>query len=301
MLYHVFMLLWGINFIEGFAIMTVAGTVCGWYFTGEDDIGRRKQKDKFPVLASMYRTLRYHLGSIAFGSFLIAAVQMARLALEYLDSQTKKAQEKSRLVRILMKCFKCCLACFERCVKYLTRNAYIFVAFRGHSFFGAAKEVFFLIKENMAQMGVVGVISHYLMILGKFLLMGISTVICYFWLEYDKNYDTVTTLFTPIITEALVAFVIASVFLQVYSVAIDTILICYCEDIKLNDGSKEKPYYGGIYLLKRGGKYSKGTMRAHVDDDGESVAQEDEEDDYNDYDDKADGISKAQSTSSDLI
>merc|ERR1719502_1921005 len=47
MLYHVFMLLWGNNFLEGFAIVTVAGTVCGWYFTPEDKYGNRQQKDKF--------------------------------------------------------------------------------------------------------------------------------------------------------------------------------------------------------------------------------------------------------------
>merc|ERR1712054_66710 len=65
MLYHVFMLLWGNNFLEGFAIVTVAGTVCGWYFTPEDDYGNKQQKDKFAVAASMWRTIRYHLGSVA--------------------------------------------------------------------------------------------------------------------------------------------------------------------------------------------------------------------------------------------
>lgn len=39
-------------------------------------------------------SLRYHLGSVALGSFIIAIVQFIRLVLEYIDRKTKQQQNK---------------------------------------------------------------------------------------------------------------------------------------------------------------------------------------------------------------
>lgn len=38
----------------------------------------------------------------------------------------------------------------------------------------------------------------------------------------------------------LLAWITASVFMFVYSMAIDTILLCFCEDTAVNDGSPER-------------------------------------------------------------
>jgi choline transporter-like protein 2/4/5 len=50
----------------------------------------------FQVLTAFRRTLRFHVGSLAFGSFLIAVVQFLRLVLEYVDQKTKELQERNR-------------------------------------------------------------------------------------------------------------------------------------------------------------------------------------------------------------
>lgn len=64
--------------------------------------------------------LRYHLGSIAFGSLLIAIVQFIRAILEYINHKTKELQQNNMLVKFLMCCVRCCLWCFEKCVKFIT-------------------------------------------------------------------------------------------------------------------------------------------------------------------------------------
>lgn len=38
-----------------------------------------------PISRSIYRAFRYHLGSLAFGSLLLAIVQMIRIILAYVD------------------------------------------------------------------------------------------------------------------------------------------------------------------------------------------------------------------------
>lgn len=42
-----------------------------------------------PILSSMARTIRYHLGTLAKGSFIITLVKIPRLILMYIHSQLK--------------------------------------------------------------------------------------------------------------------------------------------------------------------------------------------------------------------
>ena len=81
---------------------------------------------RLAVLASLWRTIRYHVGSVVFGSLLIATIQFARAVLHYLQRQVEK-ETSSRVVKALFRCVGCCLKCFQTIVEIVTRNTYIFV------------------------------------------------------------------------------------------------------------------------------------------------------------------------------
>ena len=49
--------------------------------------------------------------------------------------------------------------------------------------------------------------------------------------------------FFPLILIAVGAFILTSVVLDVYLMAIDTIFLSFLEDVEKNDGSSEKPFY----------------------------------------------------------
>ena len=51
----------------------IAGAVADWYFSAGSDRGALL---KSPITASLARTLRFHLGSIALGSLVIAFIQV---------------------------------------------------------------------------------------------------------------------------------------------------------------------------------------------------------------------------------
>ena len=84
---------------------------------------RHRERD-FSALADDDGT-RYHLGSVALGSFLIAVIQLVRAILAYLDKKSKSMQDKNLAIKFAFKCIGCCLWCFEKCVKYLSKNAYV--------------------------------------------------------------------------------------------------------------------------------------------------------------------------------
>lgn len=63
---------------------------------------------------------RYHCGSVALGSFIIAIIQMVRVILAYIDRQTKAAQAKNSTLRVVMLAVQCCAWCIEKCIKFIS-------------------------------------------------------------------------------------------------------------------------------------------------------------------------------------
>ncbi len=68
---------------------------------------------------------RYHLGSVALGSFVVALIQFVRFVLEYLEKKSKIAQAKAGVagafVKYLMCCVNCCMWYLEKVVKFINR------------------------------------------------------------------------------------------------------------------------------------------------------------------------------------
>jgi choline transporter-like protein 2/4/5 len=79
----------------------------------------------------MRNTVIFNLGSVAFGAFIIAIIQLIRFLLEYLDKKTRQLQQQSKLAEWAMCCIKCCMWCLEKIVAFINRNAYILVAGKG--------------------------------------------------------------------------------------------------------------------------------------------------------------------------
>lgn len=83
--YHVFGFLWTNQLLQAISICAIAGSVAQFYWTAPDARGGRTLDARFPIARAVRNTLRYSLGSLCFGSFVIAFVQFLRLVLEYLD------------------------------------------------------------------------------------------------------------------------------------------------------------------------------------------------------------------------
>jgi len=230
LLYHFFGLLWTTNFIQGFFTMCIAGAVCIRYFSTN-----KRHSHKVPVFEAIRTTVTKHLGSIAFGSMVIAIVQLIRAILAYLDRKSKKLQDANMLVKYLFKCLACCLWLFEKCIKYVATSAYIMVAMKGKSFCPAAMEAVKLLIGNLAQVGVLNVISAFLFVLGKLLIVGSCGFLVFVWIDNDSTYSEgekeLYSFWVPVLLTVLVAYAIAAAFMNVLGLTIDTILLCFCVDI----------------------------------------------------------------------
>ena len=84
------------------------------------------------ILSAFYRLLRFHLGTAAFGSLIIAIIQMIRLVLKYIEHKVKEMEKSGGIqgkcavvLKGVIYCAQCILYCFEKCMKFININAYI--------------------------------------------------------------------------------------------------------------------------------------------------------------------------------
>lgn len=122
--YHIFGFIWTFELIKAISFLTISGAVATWYFSRTKD---RKDLGFLPVFASYNRALRYYLGSAAFGSFLIAVIQLIRLLFNLMMRRLKKAKDHPA-VKFMWVAVNCCLKCLKRFIDFLNKHAYIQVS-----------------------------------------------------------------------------------------------------------------------------------------------------------------------------
>merc|ERR1719290_990378 len=75
--------------------------------------------------------------------------------------------------------------------------------------------------------------------------------------EIKDQIPSLNYFFTPIVFIGIGSYLIASAFFSVYSMAVDTLFLCFLEDLERNDGSVESPYYMSRSLKQILGKMEK--------------------------------------------
>ncbi|ELK06266.1 Choline transporter-like protein 5 [Pteropus alecto] len=158
-MFNLFVFLWLINFVIALGQCALAGAFASYYWA----LKKPEDIPPYPLFTAFGRAIRYHTGSLAFGSLILALIQMIRIILEYLDKR-----------------FKGILA-------------------------------FLLFTQRIPM-----------------ILEG-PTSLNYYWV--------------PLLTVVIGSYLIAHGFFSVYAMCIDTLFICFCEDLERNDGSTEKPYF----------------------------------------------------------
>ena len=89
--------------------------------------------------------LRYHTGTLAFGSLIIAIIKMIRLMLQYVQDKLEEKGADNPVVKVILCLCKCCFWCLEKFMKFINRNAYILTAINGTNFCKSAKDAFSII------------------------------------------------------------------------------------------------------------------------------------------------------------
>ncbi|XP_017578021.1 choline transporter-like protein 1 isoform X2 [Pygocentrus nattereri] len=240
--YHAVGLIWISEFILACQQMTVAGAVVTYYFT------RSRDKNKLPltpILSSVLRLMRYHLGTVAKGSFIITLVKIPRLILMYIYNQLKG--KENACARCLLKACICCLWCLEKCLNYLNQNAYAATAINSTSFCTSARDAFVILVENALRVAAINTVGDFVLFLGKVLIVTCTAFAGVLALNYQRDY---TEWVLPLIIVCLFAFLVAHCFLSIFEIVVDVLFLCFAIDTKYNDGTPGKEFYMDKALME---------------------------------------------------
>lgn len=171
-------------------------------------------------------TMRYHLGTLATGSLIIAIIRMMRIALEYIEAKQKQYGLADKPgFKYIMCVLRCCLWCLEKCARWMNKKVYIMTCIKGTWFCTSLCSVAAALFSMMTYISVAEFTSSIMLFFGK-VCIGLGTAAIG---GYILNTMELTSIVFPTLIIAIIGFAIAGMFMTVYDMAIDTMLMCFCE------------------------------------------------------------------------
>jgi choline transporter-like protein 2/4/5 len=226
--YLLFCLFWTSNFIVAVGDMIVAISVSKWYFTkNKVTIG------SWTVLTSIWQTLFYHAGTCAYGSLILAVVQMIRAMIARAQKAAKDAN--SKIAGAILCCCQCFFCCLECCLKFLNKNAYIQTAIFSTAFCKSCRQAFYLIFRNAARIAAISYVSGAVLIVGKLFISAVTTSVSYYFIAEDIE-NELHSVGGPVAIVFLISYWVSDFFMDVFDMAISTILHCVIADEEMFDG-----------------------------------------------------------------
>ena len=241
--YLIFCAFWTLCFIMAFGEIVIAMCVSKWYFSRD-----KSRVGSCTVFSSIIDTARYHTGTAAFGSLLIAVTKMIRAFVTYLQ---KKARDLDNKVgEALLCCCQCCLWVFEKVIKFLNKNAYIQTAIFGTPFCRSAREAFQLIVRNAGKIASITYVSTLILFIGKLFVSALTTGAAYIYIDREYSEDIYSTA-GPCLVIFVMSYFIGQVFLSVFDMSTATVMQCFIADEEMFDGDE---------------CYAEGALRKFLDD-----------------------------------
>lgn len=267
---HFFSLLWNVEFLIYFGYMVAAGAIADWYFTpwvnGTRDKERGEGKGQLtrsPVRHSVWRTIRYHLGTICFGSLIIAIIQFLRATVKYIEERTKQVQgEPNMLQKCMFRCIHCCLWCAECCMDKISKNAFIWTCIYGDNFPTSCCSAFALIWRNLARVAAITMVGSYLMLMGKVVVALLTAGACGIFLTSNTYFkERLSSVLMPLLAIFFIAYLTACLFMIVFETVIDVTFLCFLVD---EENNKAGTMLASEELQKLVGKFQPQSAALHA-------------------------------------
>jgi len=228
--YLLFCLLWTAAFVSAIGEIIIAMCVSKWYFTRD-----KKQIGSSTLFSSIKQSMRYHIGTAALGSFVIASVQLIRWMIA--KAQKKARELDNKVGQTLLCCCQCCLWCFEKVLKFLNKNAYIQTAIFGTPFCRSAREAFSLIIRNAGKVASITYVSSLILFVGKIFVSSVTTGSAYMYMDYELGASLYSPA-GPCVIIFVMSYFIGNMFLDVFDMSTSTVLQCFIADEEMFDGDE---------------------------------------------------------------
>jgi Plasma-membrane choline transporter len=217
---------WISEWIKNTIHTTVAGVYGSWYFCS----GKPGGMPRGATRGAFKRATTYSFGSIAFGSLIVAIINMLRQACSI--AQQQSAQNGNIVGSIMFCCLGCIIGLLDWAVTFLNRYAFSHIALYGKPYIAAAKDTWKLMKDR----GIDALINDCL--IGPVLTMGslfvayLCALLSYLYLEFTKPAYNDGRTFTPVVMAFafLIGLQVCQIFMTPISSGVDTLFVAMSWD-----------------------------------------------------------------------
>ena len=134
----------------------------------------------------------------------------------------------------------------------MSKNAYLYSTIKGTNFCVSSYKSFVMLWNNFGRFGATGISSEIVMLFGKLAIMMFSTLAAYYSVEYtadfqdieSENYISSMGQFVITLVVLFMSYIVAEIFFDVYDIATDSIMLCYCFDAEDGNGQAFKARMG---------------------------------------------------------
>jgi hypothetical protein len=138
---YIFGFVWFFNLVDALGNYTISHAVVCRELLGESFA--------FPLARGYWNGIRYHLGTLAFGSFIIGFLQILATLCTFILKQTKDQEGKQAMAaKVACGCCACCLKCLEKVMQWVNVLVYTDCAIEGTDYPQAAKNVIKMAIDN---------------------------------------------------------------------------------------------------------------------------------------------------------
>jgi len=188
-----------------------------------------------PILEALWRVIRYHTGTVAFGALVMLPVRIIQGIVTYLQAKTQGSD--NAVAKCVLCCAQCCVSCCKCLVNTIAKQGFVFTMIYGTNFCYSGVAAIKLLWHNIARTAAVESISSYMEIFGRLCIMALTTGICAIIMdEYSYYEKKLSSLLLPCLAIAVISYVIASFFMMVFEVAVDTVFLCFLVDEQAHGG-----------------------------------------------------------------
>ncbi|KRY43357.1 Choline transporter-like protein 3, partial [Trichinella spiralis] len=219
-LYHILMLIWTWEFLIDFQQLSISIAVAEWFF-------KSKQSNRMTrVCHAVGLTLRYHLGTVILGSFVISLMRVFRAVLSILEAKMLALRKKRATGA------SGCLKCIQSILRFCNSAAYTVTAVNGTAFCESSSRV--SIGTHWRPFGEVYACTYTLQFIFIYReTCGLYIVSYNAFLTFEKNLIFQNNLeinrsIVPIIVVFLLAYIYGRMFFSIYDSVVNSMAIIYC-------------------------------------------------------------------------
>lgn len=211
----------------------------------------RNSEDCFPMLQGYSAGLCCHLGTLAFGGFVVGCLKILAALLAFMARQAEDDTSlRGTIARIACCCCANCAVCIERIVSMVNDLIYTDVALQGSSYMEAASNVVHVAGSNPVTYALIKGCGTFIRVLGVTVIGGVGTFLSYQLLsstaiqqELDEVFQGASSMMSTssimgtTVASAFVCFYIAMAFMMVFYQTTYTLMYCMLVGaVKLGDG-----------------------------------------------------------------